>query len=54
MYILTTMTKKRSISIRLHNETYNKLATAARADDRSMAMMTQVIINQFFNKKKAT
>jgi len=46
------MTKKRSITIRLNEENYNKLSEIALADRRSKAMITEIAVEQYLKRRK--
>ena len=53
VYIENTMTKKKSITIRLNAENYDKLSAIAIADRRSKAMITEIAVEQYLNRRKA-
>ena len=53
VYIENTMTKKKSITIRLNAENYDKLSAIAIADRRSKAMTTEIAVEQYLNRRKA-
>ena len=47
------MTKKKSITIRLNAENYDKLSAIAITDRRSKAMTTEIAVEQYLSRRKA-